>query len=86
MKTQIITPISFGIYKNTKITSYGERIRGNLNGYQIDIYTAKNEDKSIKHKLFYVSKAGKWIKSKLNYYKNNILEKVIRGQSGNDIL
>ena len=65
-------PISFGIYKSTMPTYYGKVDRGVFNNKIIDIYTAYFPDGSLKHKLYYLTDtAGKWIKSKLKFFKNN---------------
>lgn len=34
-------PVSFGIYKGSKMTSYGEYTWGMFKGYRIEIYNAK---------------------------------------------
>ena len=75
--------INFGVYKNTKKTSYGERVRGIINGYQVDVYTAYNEDKTKKHKLYYVSRAGQWVKSKLDFFKDNKKYKTVKSNAKN---
>ena len=36
-------PPTFGVYKGTKITHYGTRSNGVINGYKLDIYTAKTQ-------------------------------------------
>ena len=82
MQIQPIQPSSptFGIYKTTKITSYGERKTGVINGCKIDIYTAK-EDGQLVHKLYCLAdKAGNWIKSKLVYFSENKKFKVIKSE------
>lgn len=77
-------PISFQIYKGTKITSYGYIDMGKIKDYTIDIYVAKNNNTNkIKHKLYYLKKAGQWIKSKLIYFSDNKPYKVIRCENTN---
>ena len=82
MQIQPIQPNnpSFGIYKVTKVTSYGNRETGFLNGHKLDVYTAK-EDGILVHKLYYLSdKFGNWIKSKLVYFENGKKVKVIKSE------
>lgn len=72
-----IQPISFGIYKGTRITNYGKCIYGEYKGYNIEIY----DDEIDKAKLYYVSNnIRKWIKSKLIYLDNGI-KKIIRSKN-----
>ena len=69
--------ISFGIYKGTKITSYGKCTYGKYKDYNIEIY----DDIKDKAKLYYVSdNIRRWIKSKLAYLDNGI-KKIIRSNS-----
>lgn len=71
---------NFGVYKVTQITHYGNRVTGLINGYKLDVYTAK-EDGELVHKLYYLAdKAGNWVKSKLKYYKGGSVIKVIRSE------
>ena len=68
---------SFGIYRGTRITSYGKCISGRYRGYNIEIY----DDKQDKAKLYYVSdNAMKWVKSKLVYLDNGI-KKITRSRN-----
>ena len=85
MKIEPIKPQpQFGIYKGTKITSYGYIDMGKIKDYTIDIYVAKNNNTNkIKHKLYYLKKAGQWIKSKLIYFSDNKPYKVIRCENTN---
>ena len=79
MKTQPITnkpQLSFGIYKRTKITSYGKCTYGNYKGYNIEIY----DDIKDKAKLYYVSdNIRRWIKYKLKCIVNG-KEKILKSQ------
>ena len=69
-------PVSFGIYKGSKITSYGECIYGKYRDYNIEIY----DDNRDKAKLYYVSDEFKrWLKSKLKYIVNG-KEKILRSE------
>lgn len=69
---------TFGIYKGSKKTPYGDYIWGNYKGYKIEIFDAKKYNQ----KLYYVSnnQTLKWIKSKLRYFQNGI-RKVLRSES-----
>ena len=71
-------PISFGIYKGHRITSYGQYTWGEYKGYKIEIFDAKKYNQ----KLQYVSnsKTFKWIKSKLTYFQNGI-KKIMRSEA-----
>lgn len=70
-------PISFGIYKGTKITSYGKCTYGNYRGYNIEVY----DDVKDKAKLYYVSdNIRRWVKSKLVYLDNGI-KKILKSNS-----
>lgn len=71
-------PVSFGIYKGSKITSYGEYTWGMFKGYRIEIYNAKEHNQ----KLQYVSDSQslKWLKSKLIYIQNGI-RKIVRSEA-----
>lgn len=74
LKTQ---PISFGIYKGTKITSYGKCTYGKYKDYNIEIY----DDNVDKAKLYYISNNIRmWVKSKLIYFDNGI-KKIIRSMN-----
>ena len=73
-------PVTFGIYKNTRITGYGQCDYGVYKNHNIEIYTAKENNKLI-HKLFYVSDAVRnFIKSKLIYFENGI-KRVVRSSA-----
>lgn len=80
MKPQPITNSpTFGIYKGSKKTSYGEYIWGEYKGRKIEIFDAY---KKYDQKLQYVSelKTLKWVKSKLTYMQNSII-KIIRSEA-----
>lgn len=72
-------PPSFGIYKGTRKTKYGQWTWGVFKGKNIEIY----QDFKDKTKLYYVSdKLRNWLKSKLIYFENGI-KKVIRSEAKN---
>lgn len=66
-------PISFGIYKRTVFTDYGNKMIGEYKGKTITVHNDIREN----CKLIYVSRAKEWIKSKLIYFHNGI-KNVIR--------
>lgn len=80
MKPQPITTYnpSFGIYKGSRKTPYGDYIWGNYKGYKIEIYNASKYNQ----KLYYVrnSQTFKWLKSKLIYIQDGI-KKILRSNS-----
>lgn len=78
MKTQPIQGnVSFGIYKGTKHTKYGQCDYGVYKKQNIEIYF----DKQDKTKLYYVCDLVRnWIKSKLIYFDNGI-KKVVRSEN-----
>lgn len=65
------------IYKSTKKTYYGRRIRGGARGYDYDVYVNENK-KNIFYKLYTVYKEDNWVKSFLRYFSGNKLHKEIR--------
>lgn len=70
-------PVSFGIYKTTRITPFGKCTYGNYKNYNIEIY----DDVQDKMKLYYVSDDKyRWLKSKLVYFKDGI-HKIIRSKA-----
>ena len=71
-----------GIYKFTKNTSYGKCIYGKSRGYDYNVYTAVDERTgNIIHKLYYVTKKNKWVKSVLRFFSNNKVYKEFRSQA-----
>ena len=47
----------------------------------LEVYTAFDKDNKKIHKLYYLKdKLGKWLKSKLIYYKDNKADKVVRSE------
>lgn len=74
--------INFGIYKGTHKTYYGYMDNGIYKNKNIDIYTAFNNDGSLKHKLYYVTDlARNWIKSKLKFFRGNKCYYIARSES-----
>lgn len=70
-------PVSFGIYKGTRVTSYGKCTYGKYRDYNIEVY----DDVKDKAKLYYVSdNIRRWVKSKLVYLDNGI-KRIIRSNS-----
>lgn len=70
-------PVSFGIYKGTKITGYGYKDYGVYKNKNIEIY----HDTRDNMKLQYVSDSiRRFIKSKLIYFQNGI-KKITRSEN-----
>lgn len=78
---------SFKIHQGTTTTvrDYGTVIcdTGLYKDKKIEIYKMINKGGKLEHKLFYISKSMKWIKSKLVYYSNNKKWKEIRSERKN---
>ena len=66
-----------------KPTSYGKCIHGySKRGFDYDVYVSTDERTgNIEHKLYYVAKNNKFIKSILRFFSNNKAYKEIRGQA-----
>lgn len=78
MFVQIINNVPFGIYKGSRLTPYGEKVYGQYKGYNIEVYTAKEEN-NLKHKLFYVSDfLLNFIKSKFIYFDLNNNKRIVK--------
>ena len=73
--------ISFGIYKGSKVTGYGNCDFGVYRNKNIEIY----RDYKDKTKLIYVSdQLRNWIKSKLEYFDKN-KKRVIVSENGRKV-
>lgn len=76
---------NFGIYQGTKTTvrDYGTVVcdTGIFKDKKIEIYSAFGRQGKLEHKLYYVSKMMKWVKSKLKYYSAGKCYKTIRGEN-----
>ena len=71
-----------GIYKYTKLTSYGRCIHGENNGKSYDVYVSVNKATgNIEHKLYYITKNNRWFKSILRLFSNNKAYKELRSQA-----
>ena len=71
-----------GIYKFTKLTSYGKCIHGSNRGFDYDVYVCTDKRTgNIMHKLYYITRDNKWVKSFLRFFSNNKAYKEIRGQA-----
>lgn len=66
-----------------KSTSYGKCIHGkSVRGFDYDVYVAQNEQSgNIEHKLYYVAKDNKFIKSVLRFFSRNKVYKELRSQA-----
>lgn len=77
----ILYPVSFTVkYQKTIPTSYGKHIVGHSRGFDYDIYI-KGDKEHTEHKLYYVRKAGEWIKSRLLFFENNKLVKEVKSRN-----
>lgn len=84
MRLEPIGNINFGIYKHTIKKPYGYVDVGEYRDKVIEIYTAKREDNSLLHKLFYIkNKTGEWLMSRLKYFFNNKCQRVINSRNFN---
>ena len=88
MKPQPIQPNkpqpTFGnkIYQFTKYTSYGKCIHGGNRGFDYDVYVATDERTgNVVHKLYYVTKDNKFIKSILRFFSGNKVYKELKAQA-----
>jgi len=69
-------PITFGVYKKTIVTNYGNKLVGVYRGKRITVHNDLRDNT----KMIYVEKANKWIKSKLIFFKNGI-KNIIRSEA-----
>ena len=71
------------VIKYIKLTSYGKCIHGkSTKGFDYDIYISTDKRTgNIEHKLYYVAKNNKFIKSILKFFSNNKVYKEIRSQA-----
>lgn len=73
MNIKPIENTSFGIYKQTIATSYGQKVIGAYKNKNISIHYDYRDNT----KMFYITNSlNKWIKSKLEYFQNGV-KKVI---------
>lgn len=74
------------IYQHTKPTSYGKCIHGQSRGLDYDVYVAIDKRTgNIIHKLYYVTKENKWVKSFLKFFSNNKLHKEVKSVAKTNI-
>lgn len=66
-----------------KSTSYGRCIHGkSTRGFDYDVYVATDKRTgNIMHKLYYITKDNKWVKSFLRFFSNNKAYKEIRSDA-----
>lgn len=74
--------------KNTVIqyikpTSYGRCIHGHsVRGFDYDVYVATdNHTGSVVHKLYYITKDNKWIKSVLKFFSGDKVYKEVKSEN-----
>jgi hypothetical protein len=70
-----------GIYKFTKLTSYGKCIYGSSRGYNYSVHVAMDKANNVQHKLYYVTKNNKWVKSILRFFSGNKAYKELRSEA-----
>ena len=63
MKIQPITNNTFGILNTVKTNIEGSKLYGSYRDYDIEIYN----NRLLNTTLIYITKFGKWIKSKVKY-------------------
>lgn len=73
-----------GIYQGTTVKIYPQNRKTVINhgiykGANIDVYSIY-EDNKLKNKLYYVTDALGWFKSKLKYFKGKKCENVINSE------
>lgn len=70
------------IYQFTKAMTYGRCIHGSNRGLDYDVYVSiDNRTGNIEHKLYYISKNNKWVKSILRFFSGNKVYKELRSQA-----
>ena len=65
------------------LRSYGKVVceKGIINNKRLDIYSAYDTNGELMHKLYYLADStGRWIKSKLKFYKGRQVTKIIRSE------
>ena len=82
MNIQPINNVNFQCRKGSieRLRPYGKVIQetGTINGKKLDIYSAYNKEGELEHKLYYLADdVGRWIKSKLKYYRGGRCVKTI---------
>lgn len=84
MRLEPIGNIAFGIYKKSVVKPYGYVDIGQYQDKIIEIYTAKREDGSLLHKLYYIKNlAGEWLMSRLKYFYKGKCQRVINSRNFN---
>jgi len=83
MRTEPIFTGKNTVIEYIKQTSYGKCIHGrSKRGLDYDVYVAENKQtKNIEHKLYYVSKNNKFIKSILRFFSDNKAYKELKSES-----
>lgn len=70
------------IYQFTKTMTYGRCIHGGNRGLDYDIYVSIDKRTgNIEHKLYYISKNNRWVKSILRFFSGNKVYKELRSQA-----
>jgi hypothetical protein len=70
------------IYKYTKLTSYGKCIHGSNRGFDYNVYVCTDKRTgNIMHKLYYITKDNKFVKSALRFFSNNKAYKEVKSEN-----
>ena len=70
------------IYQFTKPMTYGRCIHGSNRGFDYDVYVSTDKRTgNIEHKLYYITKKNKWVKSILRFFSGNKVYKELRSQA-----
>ena len=87
MQIQPMSNLNFN-GKNTVIqyikpTSYGKCIHGkSARGFDYDVYVAQDEHTgNVVHKLYYITKDNKWVKSFLKFFRGNKVYKEVKSEN-----
>lgn len=66
-----------------KSTSYGKCTHGySKRGFDYDVYVSTDKKTgNIQHKLYYITKNNKWVKSVLRFFSENKVYKELRSQA-----
>ena len=83
MRTEPIFTGKNTVIEYIKLTSYGKCIHGHSKrGLDYDVYIAEDKQtKNVEHKLYYVAKDNKWVKSILRFFSDNKAYKELRSQA-----
>ena len=84
-KTEPTVPTKGRIYHSTKYTSYGRVVEGSKGNKDFAVYIAENPVGNILHKLYYISQNYNWRKSRLVFFKDNRIDKIVSSSAKNKL-